>query len=95
MFNLQEIIDRGSPDAPGEADFDAVPSGLCIFTPDVDTAHRVRLYITPEDSAKIPRGKGWSATVTDVPTGLEFDVESAPCGAGCHCAARITAIRFP
>lgn len=60
-----------------------------LFTP---TLHghgeaRVKMLLSKEDAKKIGHGAGWRARVTDLLTGCEWDVQSAPCGAGCHCGA--------
>ncbi|MCC6798295.1 MAG: hypothetical protein IT366_24490 [Candidatus Hydrogenedentes bacterium] len=60
-----------------------------IFTPRLGESEdtRVTMSLSPEDLAKIKRGQGWTAKVTDRSTGKRYQVESAPCGLGCHCDA--------
>ena len=53
---------------------------------------RLLLEISEEDMAKCrPKkcGGPWKATVTDIKTGRQYDVEDADCGLGCRCAAQL------
>lgn len=50
----------------------------------------VEMQLSDEDSAKIGRGPGWSADVSDLITGRRFKVAAAPCNIStCFCAAKI------
>ena len=48
------------------------------FTPRTRTGERLRMRISPEDKAKIGRGR-WQAVVTDLNTGITYRVKGASC----------------
>lgn len=49
------------------------------------------MRLSPGDMAKVLRGVGWTATVTDLNTDRTYNVAGAPCSLrGCHCDAVIT-----
>jgi hypothetical protein len=69
-----------------------------IFTPRIKSRlyadngwRRLRLQLSPEDWAKVRRGK-WSATITDLVTGRRYRARGASCGADCYCDAIVTLI---
>lgn len=51
------------------------------------TDERYQLQVSEADSAKVRRGPGWLATVTDLKTGKRYAVMPAPCNAACYCDA--------
>ena len=57
-----------------------------LFTPLVDGA-RQSMELSDEDQHKITRGKGRKGFVTDLKTGIQYEVFGAPCGLGCYCDA--------
>lgn len=60
------------------------------FTPRTRTGERLKMRISPEDLAKIGRGK-WKATVTDCNTGIAYRARGASCGLPhCMCDAIVT-----
>lgn len=66
-----------------------------IFTPmeRPGTWDRLKMKLSDEDAARIPgRGHWGPETVTDLNTGVVVEVEGAPCGAGCHCAAVVVRV---
>ena len=57
------------------------------FTPRTRTGERLKMRISPEDKAKIVRGK-WKATITDLNTGVAYRARGASCGLPrCMCDA--------
>ena len=57
------------------------------FTPRTRTGDRLKMRISPEDKAKIVRGK-WKAVVTDLNTGVAYHARGASCGLPrCMCDA--------
>lgn len=87
-----EILLRGSPDARV-----IPPDGMNLLTPMLPGRGymRIRLFVSDKDHAKTAgeRGKRWTATVTDIPTGRRFKVRAASCGIPtCFCAARIVEV---
>jgi hypothetical protein len=64
---------------------------MALFTPFApNSARRLKMDLSVEDSAKIPNRGYWGPVeVTDVPSGTVVLVQSADCGAGCHCAAEV------
>ncbi len=63
-----------------------------LFTPFISRRSKLRAYmlLSDEDYLKTRfRGSKWTATVTDRASGLSFDVQGAPCGLTCCCAALI------
>jgi hypothetical protein len=89
-----EVLLRGSPDVPGSDYTLPTENGeLQIFTPRIAPHLRLRLFVTEADFAKIKRGKGWKAMVTDQPSGLAFAVKAASCDIPtCYCAANVVAV---
>jgi hypothetical protein len=79
------------------AEADLIPVFAYDGEADRNDPHAVRLAISALDAARIdavrenekpgPYDIGLYVTVTDVPTGVQWEIASAPCGAGCHCAA--------
>ena len=60
------------------------------FTPRTRTGERLKMRISPEDKAKIVRGK-WKATITDLNTGITYRVKGASCNLPrCMCDAVVT-----
>lgn len=65
-----------------------------ILTPRVskNSQTRLRMLLSDADVSKCRKSWDsdyWRATVTDQNTGRRYVVESAPCGARCHCDAII------
>jgi len=65
------------------------------FTPRLRGGQRLDLQLSLEDIRKIGQGRGWKATVTDVPTGVTYDVKAAACSLHCYCDALVTRIHEP
>ena len=62
-----------------------------LFTPRISEQSQERKYmiLSDVDYTKIRRGS-WSATVTDVNTGISYKVRGAPCSLpNCYCDAVI------
>jgi len=62
-----------------------------LFTPYMKgdkSGYRAHMQLNEADIAKIKRGRGWRATVTDQITGRKYRVRAASCGIPtCFCAA--------
>lgn len=51
---------------------------------------RVALRVSPEDDAKLRRGRGVHGIITDLDTGKKYRLEGRPCSLpGCYCDAEI------
>lgn len=65
-----------------------------FFTPRKahNSDERLKMHLSPEDAAKIGRGRPWSAEVTDLDTKRRYSVKGAACGADatCFCDAVVT-----
>ena len=71
--------------------------GTNICTPKTsdNSDERIKLLISDEDLLKIKRGKRWKATVTDLVTGVDYDLAGCACSIpGCYCDAYMTDTRF-
>lgn len=56
------------------------------FTPRLSDGSRLNLLVSDDDHAKILRGQEWSATVSDIQTGMTYRVAGSECGLpGCFC----------
>lgn len=82
------------------AEADLIPVFAYDGDADRNDPHAVRLAISHIDAARVDAVReaeakrhlgaydtGTYVQVTDVPTGIVWEIASAPCGAGCHCAA--------
>ncbi len=87
------ILERGSPDHRKDQGCEP-PAGLVTYTPDLgEHTCRIRLFISAADMQQRMRDHDERGSeVVDVPTGLRLRIQRANCGAGCRCAARVTAI---
>jgi hypothetical protein len=60
-----------------------------VFTPrkGTTTDERHSMKLSPEDWAKIGKGRPWTAVVTDMTTGQRYVANGVDCGADCFCDA--------
>lgn len=68
-----------------------------IVTPkkSLSSESRLKILVSDEDLLKIKRGKRWKATVTDLVTGVDYDLAGCACSIpGCYCDAYMTDTRF-
>jgi hypothetical protein len=68
-----------------------------IVTPkkSLSSESRYKILVSDEDLLKIKRGKRWKATVTDLVTGVDYDLAGCACSIpGCYCDAYMTDTRF-
>lgn len=76
----------------------AVPPGRFVCTPRAseNTVERLFLEVSAEDHAQIGRGGVWRAVVTDLNTGIRYELADADCDASshCHCAAVVIGRRY-
>lgn len=67
---------------------------VCYTLPD-ENGETQKLVLNEEDSAKVIRGKRWTATVVDQETGKSFKIRSASCGLPyCLCAIALVKDRY-
>ena len=68
-----------------------------IVTPkkSLSSESRYKILVSDEDLLKIKRGKRWKATVTDLVTGVDYDLAGCACSIpDCYCDAYMTDTRF-
>ena len=68
-----------------------------IVTPkkSLSSESRLKILVSDEDLLKIKRGKHWKATVTDLVTGIGYDLAGCACSIpNCYCDAYMTDTRF-
>ena len=59
----------------------------------ITNTERYSLTVSAEDHAKMSRGEQWAATVTDIPSGQQYNLSGAPCSIPtCFCDAVATSV---
>lgn len=63
--------------------------GEHVLTPVGEDRVRLHLRVSCLDAAKVGKGLGWQAVVTDLETQRQIALRSRACGSGCHCDAEV------
>jgi hypothetical protein len=59
----------------------------------ITSTERYSLTVSAEDHARMSRGEQWAATMTDIPSGQQYNVSGAPCSIPtCFCDAVATPV---